>query len=34
MYEVSEELIVIPITVWWLQKLGKEYQYVNKPKEV
>ena len=23
MYEVSGELTVIPITIWWLQKLGR-----------
>jgi hypothetical protein len=23
MYEVSEELIVISITLWWLKNLGK-----------
>jgi len=26
MYEVSGELIVVLITVWWLQKLGKDGQ--------
>jgi hypothetical protein len=30
MYEVSGELTVILITVWWLQKLGKGWQEVNK----
>jgi len=26
MYEVSGELTVILITIWWLQKLGKYWQ--------
>lgn len=26
MYEVSGELIVILITIWWLQKLGEDWQ--------
>jgi len=26
MYEVSGELTVILITIWWLQKLGKDWQ--------
>jgi len=26
MYEVSWELTVILITVWWLQKLGNDWQ--------
>ena len=30
MYEVSGELIVILISIWWLQKLGKDWQLVNK----
>jgi len=30
MYEVSGELIVILINIWWLQKLGKDWQEVNK----
>ena len=30
--DVSGELTVILITTWWLQKLGKYYQYVNKPR--
>jgi len=30
MYEVSGELTVILITLWWLQKLGKDWQQVNK----
>ena len=30
MYEVSGELTVIPITAWWLQKLGKGWQSINK----
>jgi hypothetical protein len=30
MYEVSEELGVILIIMWWLQKLGKDWQQVNK----
>jgi len=30
MYEVSGELTVMLITMWWLQKLGKDWQYVNK----
>jgi len=30
MYEVSMELTVILITVWWLQELGKDWQWVNK----
>jgi len=29
-YEVSGELTVILITVWWMQKLGKNYQYISK----
>jgi nitrogen fixation-related uncharacterized protein len=30
MCEVSGELIVILITIWWLQKIGKFWQEVNK----
>jgi len=30
MYEVSGDLTVILITIWWLQKLGKDGQEVNK----
>jgi len=30
MYEVSGELTEILITIWWYQKLGKDWQYVNK----
>jgi hypothetical protein len=30
MYEVSGELIVILITIWWLQKLGKDWQEIYK----
>jgi len=30
MYEVSGELPVTTITIWWLQKLGKDWQKVNK----
>ena len=30
MYDFSGELNVTQITVWWLQKLGKHWQYVNK----
>jgi len=26
MYKVSGELNVIPIPIWWLQKLGKDWQ--------
>jgi len=26
MYAASGELIVIPITIWWLQNLGKDWQ--------
>jgi len=29
MYDVSGELIVILINIWWLQKLGKDGQEVN-----
>ena len=28
--EVSRELIVILITIWWLQKLGENWQEINK----
>jgi len=30
MYDLSGELTVILITIWWLQMLGKDYQEVNK----
>jgi len=30
MYKVLEELTVILITIWWLKKLGKDSQDVNK----
>jgi len=30
MYEVSGKLNVIPITIWWFHKLGKDWQLVNK----
>jgi hypothetical protein len=30
MYEVSGELIVLLITIWSLQKLRKDWQYLNK----
>jgi len=30
MYEVSAELTVVLITVWWLQNLGIDWQWVNK----
>ena len=30
MYKVSGELTVILITLWWLQELGKDWQYVEK----
>jgi len=26
MYDLSGELTVIQITIWWLQKLGKDWQ--------
>jgi hypothetical protein len=29
-YEISGELTTILITTWWLQKLGKDLQQVNK----
>jgi len=30
MYDLSGELTVILITIWWLQKLGKNLHYINK----
>ena len=24
-------VIVLPVTTWWVQKLGKDWQWVNKP---
>ena len=30
MYKVSGELTVILITLWWLQELWKDWQYVGK----
>jgi hypothetical protein len=30
MYEVSGELIVTLITIWWLQKVHKNWQLENK----
>jgi len=30
MYDLSEELTVILITIWWLQKSRKGWQYVDK----
>ena len=30
MYDISEELTVMLITLWWLQKLAKDWQEVNK----
>jgi len=29
MYEVSGELTVILITIWWLQTLAKDWQWIN-----
>jgi hypothetical protein len=34
MHEVAGELTVILITIWWLQKLGKDWQEVNNNTEV
>ena len=31
MCEVLGELILIPITIWWLQSLGKVWQWLNSP---
>jgi hypothetical protein len=33
MYDLSGELIVTLITIWWKQKLGKDWQYINKQTE-
>jgi hypothetical protein len=30
MYEVTGELDVKLVTIWWLQKVGKDWQYVKK----
>jgi hypothetical protein len=30
MYEASGEVTVTLIAIWWLQKLGKDWQYENK----
>jgi len=30
MYDLAGELTLILITIWWLQKLGKDWQQVNK----
>jgi len=30
MYDLSGELTVILITIWWMQMLGKNWHYVNK----
>jgi hypothetical protein len=30
MYNVSGELTAILITIWWLQRLGRDWQYVCK----
>jgi len=30
MYEFSGKLTVILMTIWWLQRLGKDWQQVNK----
>jgi len=30
MYDLTGELNVIQITVWWLQKLGKDWSQINK----